>query len=279
MDHYETLGVAKTASPDEIKSAYRKLASKHHPDRGGDTATFQKIQAAYDTLSDPEKKANYDMPQSFSGSNNGQVPPNFDEMFKAAFGGFPGFEGIFGRQARQHRQTPDRNRTLYFQTTISLEEAYSGKDLIANITMPSGKQQTINAKIPPGVHEGIILRLEGMGDDVIPNIPRGDLHLTVHVNSHPVFERHGDDLLRTIEISALDAILGTAVEIDTIDNRTISVNVNAGTQHDTILAAQGFGMPNMHDPRFKGRLLLKVKIIIPTDLTDAQKQLLIQARN
>jgi curved DNA-binding protein len=271
-DHYNTLGVAKTASQDEIKAAYRKLASKHHPDRGGDTATFQKIQAAYDVLSDSAKKAEYDSPkQSFH--QFGGMPEGFEDIFRH-FGG--GFNDIFGTMhQRQHTQ---RNRTLNLQTTISLEEAYTGKELVATITLPSGKDQVITVKIPAGVNDGTTLRLQGLGDDTYPNLPRGDVHLSITVLPDSRFERHGDDLIKELEINALDAILGTETTIETIDHKTLSINIKPGTQPGTTLGAPGYGMPNMHDNRFKGRLLLKIKVIIPTVLTDRQKDLINQAR-
>jgi len=267
-DHYQTLGVAKSSSLEEIKSAYRKLASKHHPDKGGDTATFQKIQAAYEILSDPEKRREFDnpMPQGtpfhFHNFNDGSIPPQFADLFRQ-------FNVHFGN----HPQ-PQRNKTLNLNTSVTLEEAFAGKDLVANIKLPSGKDRIINVKIPPGVSTGINLRLRELGDDTYSDQPNGDIHLAVTVLPHNLFERIGDDLIRVIDIDAIDAILGTDIEINTIDNKKLNVTIKPGTQPGTILGAQGYGMPNMHDPRFKGRLLMKVNVLIPTNLTDSQKELL-----
>ena len=130
--HYETLGVGKDASPDEIKKAFRRLAAQHHPDRGGDTKKFQEIQAAYDVLSDPEKRAAYDTPAPQFGDGFqqfGGMPPGFEEIF-AQFGGAP-----FGFNFRQNG--PQRNRTLNLNTEVTMEEAFQGKDLIANVTLPN----------------------------------------------------------------------------------------------------------------------------------------------
>lgn len=270
-DHYNTLGVSKTATQDEIKSAYRKLASKHHPDRGGDTATFQKIQAAYDVIGDATKRAEYDNPQP-SFQQFGGMPHGFEDIFSH----FGGFGGMFG--GGMHQRPPQRNRTLNLQTSVTLKEAYTGKELVATIKLPSGKEQVVTVKIPAGVHDGTVLRLSQMGDDSYPNLPRGDVHLSVNVIPDAVFERQGDDLVREIDVNALDAILGTELNIETIDSKTLSVAIKPGTQPGTILGAHGYGMPNMQDNRFKGRLLLKVKVIIPTFLTDHQKELLKQAR-
>jgi len=270
-NYYQILGVEKTASDDEIKKAYRRLAMKHHPDRGGDQNEFQNIQEAYAVLSDPQKRQQYDNPQpEFQGQG---IPPGFEDLFRHF-----NFNGEFNPFGGGFRQRTNRNRTLNLQTNITLEEAFSGKELIANIQLPSGKEQIINVKIPAGVQNENILRLSGIGDDSIPNIPRGDVHLTVNVMPHPYFQRQGDDLLKEVEISAFDAMLGCQVPVNTIDNRTLNVNVNAGTQHGTMLAAQGHGMPNVNDNRFRGRLLLRISVKIPTNLTDQQKELLEQAR-
>jgi curved DNA-binding protein len=269
-DLYNTLGVGKTATQEEIKSAYRKLASKHHPDRGGDTATFQKIQSAYDTLGDAEKRAAHDNPQpqyNFNGSRGG-FPPGFEDLF----GGMGGpFGDMFGR-----RPQPTRNRTLNLQTQISLEEAFHGKELLANIQLPSGREQVLEVKIPPGVHDGTTLRLSGMGDDSVGNAPRGDIHLTVHISPHQIYQRQGDDLIKVLQINCLDAIIGKTMQFDTIDGKTLEITINPGTQHGQILAVQGYGMPNITNANMKGRLLLTISITVPTNLTETQKDLIKQ---
>jgi DnaJ-class molecular chaperone len=272
-EYYQTLGVTKSATLDEIKVAYRKLAKKYHPDKeGGDTATFQKIQAAYAVLSDPDKRAAYDAPTHQGGFHQGGFPRGFEHIF-SHFGGQRGFEELFGERYRP------RNQTLNIQTSITLEEAHSGKDLIANIKLPSGKEQIINVKIPPGIINGAVLKLNEIGDNQVQNMPRGDIHLMVLVTNHNEFERQGDDLIKEIEVSALDAILGTDMMIRTIDGKLLNVTINPGTQPGTMLGIQGHGMPNMNDNRFKGRLLLKIKVTIPTLLTEHQKNLIRQAKN
>lgn len=277
MDHYKTLGVDRNASQDDIKRAYRSLASKNHPDKGGDTARFQEIQSAYAVLSDAEKKQEYDnpQPQGFHHAS-GMGSAEFADVFGHMFGGGDNpFGNIFG----QRRQAQRRNQTLNIQTDITLEEAFTGKDLIANLTLPSGREQVLEVKIPRGVHNGVVLRLAALGDDTYTDLPRGDLHLCVMVREHPVFQRQGDDLAVTKNISCIDAMLGCSVAIDTIDNKTIEVKVLPGTQEGSVLGASGFGMPKISDNRFKGRLLIKIHITIPTDLTDAQKLLLAQFNN
>jgi curved DNA-binding protein len=269
-DYYSTLGINKTAGQDEIKKAYRRLASQHHPDKGGDTATFQQIEEAYRILSDPEKRQQYDNPAPQGFQQFGGMPPGFEDMMSQMFGG-GGFGDIFGRQRYQQ---PQRNRTLNIQTTITLEEAFYGKDLIATLGLPSGREQMIEVKIPAGVQDGTVLRLSQMGDDTLQNVPRGDIHLTINISAHNVLQRQGDDLVLELDVNCIDAILGKTFFIDTIDKKTLELSLKAGTQHGQIMAANGYGMPKMNDHRFRGRLLIVINIKIPTNLTEVQKQLL-----
>lgn len=275
-DYYQTLGVHKNANPDEIKYAFRKMAAQHHPDRGGDTAVFQAVQAAYATLSDPEKRQQYDNPQpQFGGGGfhfNGGAPAGMEEFFAQAFGGGNNhpFGNIFGQRQ------PQRNRTLNLQTIITLEEAYLGKNVVANVKLPSGLEQVLEVKIPPGVRDNTVLRLAGMGDDTFSNVPRGDIHLTVSIQPHHIYQRQGDDLIRKLFISCFDAILGKTTKFNTIDEKVLEINIAPGTQHGQTLAIQGYGMPYMTDQSMKGRLLLEINILVPTDLNQQQKDLVKQ---
>jgi DnaJ-class molecular chaperone len=274
-DYYNTLGISKQANADEIKKAYRKLASQHHPDKGGDTKKFQEIEEAYRTLSDPEKRSQYDNPAPQGFQQFGGMPPGFEDIMSQMFGGGNSpFGDVFGGRRQQQR-----NRTLNIQTEITLEEAFHGKDLLANLVLPSGKNQTIEVKIPRGVQDGTVLRLAQMGDDSFQNMPRGDIHLSIRVRPHNIFERHGDDLIRGLEVNAIDAILGKTYYFETIDNKELEVKIHPGTQHGQMLSAPGYGMPAMSDNRFVGRLLIKINIKIPTNLTQAQLQKLKEIYN
>lgn len=264
-DYYNILGVDRSASQDDIKKAYRKLAAKHHPDRGGDTAKFQEISAAYDTLSDPNKRSQYDNPAPQGFQQYGGMPPGFEDILRG-FGGGP-FGDIFGG-----RRQPVRNRTLNLQTQITLEEAFIGKELVANVQLPSGRDQVLEIKIPAGVRDGTTLRLAGMGDDSVSNMPRGDIHLTIQIIPHGKFHREGDDLIMKLDISCFDAILGTSVQFDSIDGKTLETNIPAGIQHGQLMNIQGQGMPIMSNNRMRGRLLIEIGIKIPTTLTDVQKE-------
>lgn len=267
-DYYQTLGIDRSASPEDIKRAFRKQASIHHPDKGGDTKKFQEIQAAYDTLSDPEKKMAYDNPQP-QFQQFGGMPPGFEEMFSQAFGGFNNhpFRDIFGRRAQ-------KNKNLTLQTQILLEDAFNGKDITFSIKLPSGREQICEIKIPRGIQDGTTLRLAGMGDDTFANLPRGDVHLTVHISPHSVFHRQGDDLITKLEVDALSAIVGRSFTVETLDKRLLEIKVKPGTQHGTLMAAAGYGMPNVQDNRFVGRLLIQIDIKVPTNLTEEQIEII-----
>ena len=267
-DHYQTLGVQRNASPDEVKQAYRKLAAKHHPDRGGDAEKFKEVQLAYDTLSDPQKKNQYDHPQTESFFHTGHGGADMNDIFGQLFGGRNPFDPF--SHARQQR-----NKTLNMHIEVSLEDAFYGKEMMFNISLPSGRPQTVNVKIPAGVNDGTTLRLAGLGDDTIPNMQRGDLNVTVSVKPHPEFSRQGDDLVKEITLSCIDAMLGCKKTIASIDGKSLEVVIPAGIQHDQILSAVGYGMPNIHDQRFRGRMLMPIKISIPTNLTENQKNILL----
>jgi curved DNA-binding protein len=267
-DYYQTLGVDKGASADDIKKAYRSLASKHHPDKGGNTATFQEIQEAYATLGDPEKKSGYDNPQPQGRSFS---PGEFEAMFG---GGHP-FANFFG--FNQHNpfghQQPRQNRNIQLQTRITLEEAFYGKEILTEITLPSGRTPTLNINIPKGIHHGQTLRLSGVGDDTIPNMPRGDIMLQIQILEHPTYTRQGDDLVQEISISCIDAMLGKLINISSIDNKLLETMVPAGTQNNSVLSLQNYGMPNMNIPTQRGRILVKINLVVPKLTAEQQDAL------
>ena len=274
---YEILGVDKSASIDEIKKAYRKLAIEKHPDHGGDVAEFQRISEAYETLKDPNKRAAYDTPQTNnfrSGFNFEGVPPGFEDLFANFHGGIGRqFEEVFGFRPRY-----PKNYTLNLQAAISLEEAFAGKEIVTNIKLPSGKEQIINVKIPAGIQDGMTLRLQGIGDTSIAGAPPGDIHISIHVHPHTEFRRNGDNLEQEITIDAFEAMLGVNKIIKSIDGQSLNVAIAAGTQPNTWLKFDGYGMPNLNDKRFRGAMLVNVKVTIPVLLTESQKELIHKAK-
>jgi curved DNA-binding protein len=268
MDYYKTLGIDKTASPDEIKKAFRSLASKHHPDKGGDTAKFQEIQEAYATLSDPEKKSQYDNPSPFGNHPSGgwqqaDMPQGFEHFF-SQFGSNP-FGDIFGHQRAA------RNRSINLQTDITLEDAFTGKEVIASYRLGNGQERSFEVKIPAGVHDGITLRIAGAGEQSYQHIPPGDAMLTVRVLPHPRFQRNNNDLIEQITISVWDALLGKDIEVTTVSGEKLTIKIKEGTQPDAMLRIQGYGMPDMRNPKIRGNHMISIKIHVPTNLTEFQK--------
>lgn len=251
MNHYETLGVPKTATPDEIKKAYRKLAGQHHPDRGGDTATFQKIQVAYDTLSDPNKKQQYDNPSPF-----GRNPDSsgFPGGFQFNMG--PDFQDIisqmFGNQNRGFNQ--QRNQIFRTHVAISLEAAYLGASHVLKIQTPTDVK-VANIDIPKGVTDGSQVRYDNILDNAT-------LVVEYRIMPDLKFDRKGNDLYCNHPISVLDLIVGTSFEFITISGRKFEVSVKPKTQPYMQLKVAGQGMPILGTGAYGDQIIL-LKPLIP----------------
>lgn len=260
MDHYQTLGVSKTASQDEIKKAYRKLATKHHPDKGGDTATFQSIAQAYDTLSDPVKRAQYDSPQhSFDPFTQGGGQGWHD--VSSMFGGNP-FEQFFRQTQQPNRR---KNRDLNIRVNVNFKQSYLGADLEASYQLPNGKKQTVIIQVPAGVESGQVIRYQGMGDDSSPNLPRGDLNVTVMVQRSQEFDRRGNDLIAYCVINPIEAMTGCTKIVNHLNGTGIRFNIRPGVQHGTEYVSSNLGFTNLRGQ--SGNLIIIVGIDIPV-LTD-----------
>lgn len=254
-DYYQTLGLKPDATVDQIKKAYRSLAMKHHPDRGGDQAKFKDISVAYETLSDPQKKSEYD--QMRSGGSQFKFRSGGFQDFNDIFGGMGGspFGDIFGRPLR-------KNRDLNIQCQISLLDSFNGKQIEANYTLPSGKPQTVIINIPPGIGHGETIRYQGLGDDTIPNLPRGNLNVTIIVQPDPNFRREGDDLYTTININPIEAIIGCKKSITHLDGSEREIEIRPGVETGVEYASSGHGFQNPHNGR-KGKFSIVVNIRTP----------------
>lgn len=250
-DHYTTLGVAKTATADEIKRAFRKLASQHHPDKGGDTQKFQEIQAAYDTLGDVEKRAAYDNPRPTSQHFNFQDfgGGQFNDIFSQMFG------GGFGQQPRRNHVRV----TLW----ITLQDVVTGGARAVSLGTATGAN-TVEINIPLGINDGDNVQYPGIG-------PGGsDLVVTFRVKPDNRWQRQGLNLIQEQRVSVWDLILGGSVQITDILGNQLQITIPAGTQPGTMLRARNRGIPNSNGAT--GDMFVKVHAILPTKIAPEIEQ-------
>ncbi|MEW6518042.1 MAG: DnaJ C-terminal domain-containing protein [Thermodesulfobacteriota bacterium] len=304
LDYYKVLGVAKDASADEIKKAYRKLALKYHPDRNqGNKESeekFKEANEAYAVLSDAEKRKQYDTFGSagfqqrysqediFRNSDIGSILREFGINFGGMGGGFSSggfrtfssggrspFDDIFsqgggpaGRGFRQ--QPPVRGQDLSLELSISLEEVMSGAE--KTISLGRGGEK-VTVKIPAGIESGKKLRVAGKGSPSPMGGLAGDLYLHIKVEPHPVFVREGNNLVIDKAIPFSAAVLGTEIDVPTLNGKQFKVKVPAGIQPQSKLRLKGHGLPaGPHGPH--GDILVKVTVEVPKKLNKAQKKLL-----
>ena len=262
MNYYDILGVTSSASQDEIKKAYKKLAMTHHPDRGGDNKKFQEISQAYDTLGDPNKRSQYDAELQGFGDpfihiRTGQQGfPDFGEMFGFHFG-----RGFAQRQVQ-------KNRDHSIRISISFKQSYLGTQVEAKYTIPSGKNKIVVIDVPAGVQTGQILRYGGLGDESVTNLPPGNLNVHIVVENDNEWFRRGNDLIRLLEISSFDAILGYNTKVKCLDGTILPINLRPGIQNGVEFSTQGKGFRDMNTGR-PGNLVVLVNIITP-EIKDQQ---------
>lgn len=252
---YQTLGVDRDASPDEIKRAYRRLASQHHPDKGGDKNRFQEIQAAYDTLTDPNRRAGFDNP--FQGGFNPGAGFDFDSIFN-----------MFGAQFQNpHMQRrPQARMSLW----ITLRDTAQGGRRTISVGTHHGTQ-AVEIEIPRAIGDGDTVHYSGIG-------PGGmDLIVTYRVHPDPRFQRQGLNLHTDHSVSIWDLILGADTHIRDLLGNTLMLNVPARTQPGTTLRLRGRGL--MSKDGQQGDLMVRIQASIPASISPELLAQIEQNRN
>ena len=254
-NYYDILGVNEKSTSAEITKAFKDLAKKHHPDRGGDESKFKEINEAHNTLKSSQKRHDYDTMRKFGGprQGGGEHPFFNEDIFGDFFSGFGNvgdgvqFNFSSGGQPRSFRQSRKGNRNVQVRMAVSLKEAMMNHEKTINYKLPSGREEFATVKIPAGVQHGITFKFSGMGDDSIRNMPRGDLLVQMSVLDCDGYTRKGNDLYTD----------------KTIDDKVIKVKVPSGTQPGTLLQVKSQGMPVHKTLNIRGNLYVKVHILIP----------------
>lgn len=302
-NYYETLGVPRSASEKELRSAYRKLARQYHPDvNPGDAAAeakFKEINEAYQVLSNPDSRKKYDQfggdwrhADQFSQAGRGQAGSPFTWSTRSRrgggqaggraggqAGGFNGFGDLlgdlFGGGPRVTVEDfPPQQAEV--PVTITLEEAYHGAKRTVQTPpdpLSGAPGRALDVNIPAGVHSNSRVHI-GVPTGGVPL----DIYLLITVAPHPVFEQKGDDLVTTADVPLLDAVLGGEVEVPTITGRKVALKVPPETQNGQVFRLKGKGMPRRGAQAAHGDLLASVKVVLPSRLTDEQRKLFEQLR-
>jgi molecular chaperone DnaJ len=267
-DFYKILGVSKDVTQAELKKAYRKLAKDNHPDlHPGDAkaeARFKDISEAYDVLSDPEQRKEYDAIRAmgggarFTAGGQGGFEDVFSNFFGGGFqqGGFPGFGG-FG---------PQRGQDLISTATVNFIDSINGTTIKLNL-----RGESVSVKVPAGIKDGQKLKLRGKGQ-VSPNGgPNGDLVVTIKVKPHPVFTRDGDDVRVTVPVTFTEAALGATIQVPVLGGNPVKLKVAPGTPSGRTLRVKGKGVQLGNK---QGDLLATIEVVVPAHLPAKAKQLL-----
>ncbi|MBI2086940.1 MAG: DnaJ domain-containing protein [Candidatus Zambryskibacteria bacterium] len=282
-NYYKILGVNKNASEEEIKKAFRKLAHAYHPDKsGGDEAKFKEVSEAYTVLSDKKKRAQYDnFGSATAGGGASWQGAGFDpSSFGFDFSGFgtTGFDtgdlsdilsSIFGgRRVR-------RGRDIAVDIELSFQESIFGAERKVVINSKFVKQKEVSISVPPGIDDGQMIRLSGMGETLEGGVP-GDLYVKVHVRKHPYLRKEGYNLIMDLSVKLSEALLGSEKTIATLDGE-ITLKVPSGIKHGTILRVKGKGVPHNGGLASvkvgRGDLYVRISVQIPEKLSKEAKKI------
>lgn len=295
-DYYQTLGVARDATAEEIKKAFRKLARKYHPDVSKEADAehrMKEINEANAVLSDPEKRAAYDqLGRGYQPGQDFRPPPDWDAGFEFTGQGFSPHEAaefsdffaeLFGRMdgargaARHHGHAfHARGEDHYARILLDLEDAFHGATRQISLRVPKVDAQgrvaletrTLNVKIPRGVREGQVIRLAGQGSPGVGEAAAGDLLLEVHFKPHPRLRATGRDLHLTLPVAPWEAALGAVVAVELPDT-TLKVRIPEGAQSGRQLRVRGKGIPGTPP----GDLLLDIQVVLPPADTPKAREL------
>ena len=269
-NYYDVLGVSEDASNEQIKKAFKDIAKKEHPDRGGNEARFKEANEAYDTLKSSQKRHDYDTMRKFGGTTQGggQHPFFNEDIFGDFFSGFGNGDMQFNftqgpGTTRTFRAQPRGNRNVQVRMALSIKEVMTENEKTINYKLPSGRDEFATVKIPAGVQHGVTFKFQGMGDDTIKNVPRGDLMVLMSVLDSDGYTRKGNDLYTDKTIDCFQAMRGYEFNLKTLDDKIIKVKVPEGTQPNTILQVKGQGMPVHKTIGIRGNLYVKVHVLIP----------------
>lgn len=288
-DYYETLGVARAATGDEIKKAYKKLAHQFHPDVSKDPAgeeKFKEIGEAYATLKDKEKRAAYDALGRHSAGEDFRPPPNWDSSQANQGGQAYSFDDIdladlfanFSKSNRHTQQQPTTGQDYELTTQISLEDAYTGTTVDLRFSVPEYNNQgqlkqvphTFKARIPKGVTNGQKMLLRGKGGKGANGGKNGNLYLNISFLPHKLFRVANHDLLIDLPLSPWEAALGTTVKVPTLDG-AVNLKVPAGAKSGQKLRISKRGLPK-HNQEY-GDLFAVTQIVVPSPLSDKEAEL------
>ncbi len=273
-DYYEVLGVSKDASETEIKKSFRKLAMKYHPDVNKEDDAeekFKEINEAYEVLSDPNKRAQYDRFGHQANQGQGFGGGGFTDLedILRQFGGGGGFGSIFEDFFGGNPNRPTKGRDVVTEVEITLEEAFYGKEI--TIKLIDGGTKEI--KIPAGVQNGMDLRLGGLGYPGNNGGPNGDYYVRTYVRQRKDLERSDNNLIYTLDIDVLDAMTGIKVDINLFKNETVSLRIPELSDLTKLIRVKGKGFPSMRNGH-RGDLYIRLNPVMPHKLSKKAKSTL-----
>jgi len=289
-DYYETLGVPRGASADQVKKAYRRLARKYHPDVSKEPNAelrMKQINEANAVLSDPEKRAAYDaLGSGHAAGEEFRPPPGWDAGFEFSGPGFSDagaadfsdfFAELFGRMGSAGRAQRGRGGDHHAKILLDVEDAWRGGRHRISLRVPKVDDRgrvtldtrTLDVQIPAGVREGQLIRLAGQGSPDTGQGPPGDLYLEVHFKPHPRFRIDGRDLVMELPIAPWEAALGAVVPVEMPDGKSLKIRIPPGAQTGGQLVVRGKGVPS--DP--PGDLILNLRVVLPPADTPRAKEL------